>query len=525
MGVRPWLPLVVVLLVGCSKGNFNGGHRGTEAVLTYPLEAKVTTLDPGKVQDVDMGDVLGNVFEGLVAYDEKNALVGRLAERWEVTDGGRIYVFHLRDATFQDGSPVRAADFKRSWERSLSTTLASPVAADYLGAIVGAQDVADGKTATIAGVRAVDDRTLSVTLDKPRPYFLGNLTYPCAFVVSSKAGPKEMRTPGEAVGTGPFRLLKVAEDSQVDLSAFEGYWAGRPRLARIVRPVVIDAATRLSGYKNGSYDLIGLPRGDVAGVESDPKLKAELRYEPRPAIYYFLMNQREYAPFRDVRVRRAFAMSLDADRLVNDLLTGETPAHGLVAPGVPGYQKDYRGLPHDVKAAQALLAAAGFPGGKGLPTLELAYRSGRPDARLACEAAATTWRKEIGAPVSPRAYEWGAYLQHRNKDRLAMGLMSWYADYLDPQNFLSLLMTSTSKLNHDGYANPKFDRLCAQADVDPEPVRRAELYRRAERIAVEDAARLPLYFERAPLLVSPRVKGLRTNLFGLMPHATVSVGG
>ena len=523
--VRRW-PLLIVLLVGCGKGDFND-RKGAEAsgVLTYPIEAKVTTLDPGKVQDVDMADVLSNVFEGLVAYDEENRIVPRLAEGYETLDGGRTLVFHLRKATFQDGTPLRAIDFKRSWERNLSPKLASPVAADYLGDIVGARAVADGKATEIEGVQAVDPLTLKVTLDKPRPYFVGNLTYPCTFALSTKTGPEEMRTVAEVVGTGPFRLAKVAEDAQVDLAAFEGYWGGKPKLARIVRPVVVDPSTRLNGYRNGAYDLVNVSRGDVEGIIKDPKLKSALRYEPRPAVFYFLMNQKAYAPFKDVRVRKAFAIALNQDDLVNTYLNGYVPAHGLVPPGVPGYQKDYKGLPFDPKAARSLLAQAGYPGGKGLPPLELAFRSGRPDARLACEAAATAWRKDLGAPVSPRALEWGALLKQRNSDRLQMGFMSWYADYLDPQNFLSLLMTRTSTMNHDGYANAEFDRLCAAADVEQDPARRAEMYRFAERIAVEDAARLPIYYDRQPQLVSPRIAGLRTNLFGLMPHTTTQVGG
>ena len=521
--MRPWwiLPL---LLVGCGKGRFSPAHEKSAAgVLTYPLEAKVTTLDPGKVQDVDMLDVLGNVFEGLVAYDENNQIAPRLAERWETTDGGRTLTFHLRSAKFQDGTALEAADFKRSWERNLSKTLASPVALDYLGDIAGVKEFAAGQSKSIEGVEAIDSRTLRVRLNDPRPYFLGNLTYPCTFVVSEKAGRGEMRRSDEAVGTGPFRLEKVAEDIQVELSAFKDYWGGPPKLVRIVRPVVVDPSSRLNGYRNGSYDLVNVARGDVESIQRDPKMKAALRYEPRPAVFYFLLNQKAYAPFKDVRVRKAFAMSLDQDRLVGDLLTGFTPAHGLVAPGVPGYQPGYKGVHYDPKAAATLLAEAGYPGGQGLPALELAFRSGRPDARLACEAAATAWRRALGAPVSPRALEWGALLKQRNEDRLQMGLMSWYADYLDPQNFLSLLMTSTSAMNHDGYSNPEFDRLCAEADVMENRDRRIETYRKAERIAVEDVARIPLYYDRQPQLVSPRIHGLRTNLFGLMPHTTTFV--
>ncbi len=524
MPVRRYL-LVVPLLVGCGKGNFNDRKPSAEAVMTYPLESKVTTLDPGKVQDVGMADVLGNVFEGLVMYDGANDIAPRLAERWETKDEGRTFVFHLRTAKFQDGSPFTADDVRRSWERSLGKTLASSVAADYLGAIVGVAEFASGKATSVSGLKVIDDHTLSVTLDKPRPYFLGNLTYPCAYVVGKAVKPDEIKMSAEAVGTGPFRFGRVEGDTQVELKAFEGYWGGKPKLARVVRPVVTDPATRVNGYRNGDYDLINLSIGDLSTVRADPKLKSQLRLEPRPSIYYFLLNQKAYAPFRDVRVRRAFALALDREKLVNELLPGETVANGLVAPGVPGYQKDYKGLEPDMKAARDLLAQAGYPGGKGLPSIELAYRAGRPDARLACEAAATAWRKELNAPVAPKALEWGAMLARRNQDRLQMGYMSWVADYLDPQNFLSLLMTTKSKLNHDGFSSAEFDRLCAQADVDSDRQRRLGLYQKAERIAVESAARLPLFFENAPLLVSPRLKSVRTNLFGLMPQTATEIAG
>lgn len=525
---RPYAILsMACLLAACGKGNFNDRKpTAGGAVLTYPLDNKVTTLDPGRIQDAVMPEVLANVYEGLVAYDAKNEIAPALAERWEADDGGKSYVFHIRKAKFHDGRELTADDFRWSWERNLSKSLASPVAQDYLGAIQGVKEFVEGKAKSIAGLKVVDARTLRVTLDKPRPYFLGNLTYPCAFALSrDSSGVALIRSVKEAVGTGPFRFASVVEDAQVELAANDEYWGGKPKIAKIVRPVVADNATRLNGYKNGLYDLLPLPRSDVANVQSDLKLKAQLSFAPRPAVFYFLLNQKQYPPFRDVRVRRALGMALDRRQIVSDFLEGQTVANGLVPPGVPGYQEGYAGLPYDPKRAQALLAEAGYPGGKGLPTLELDYRANRPDSRVACEAAATAWKKTLNLPVVTKALELGALLDRRNKDALQAALMSWNADYLDPQNFLSLLMTSTTKLNHDGFHDAEFDRLCAQADVEQDSTRRFDLYRQAERLAVERAARLPLYFERQPLLVSPRVTGLRTNLFGFLPHTTIEVRG
>lgn len=518
-----FLPLLL-LVVGCAKGNFNDRKASSASVLTYPISAKVTTLDPGKVQDVDMGDVLGNVFEGLVAYDEQNKLAPRLAEKWEFKDGGRTIVFHLRPAKFQNGRTVTADDFIWSWKRNLGKPLNSPVASDYLAGIVGVAEFADGKASDIPGVKALDEKTLQVTLDKPRPYFLGNLTYPCTFVMAKEAAKAtEMRSPAEAVGTGPFKMTRVADDIEVDLEAFADYWEGKPKIEKIARPIVVDPATQLSRYRNGEFDIMTLQRQDVENVRKDPKLAGELQLQPRPAIFYFMLNQLTYKPFRDERVRKAFALTLNRQKIVGDLLEGKRIANGLVPPGVMGYQEGYKGLPYDPETARKLLAAAGYPGGKGLPTLELTYREGKPDARLACEAAATGWKRDLGAPVQPRAMQWAALLERRNRNELDMTLSSWFADYLDPQNFLSLIMSSTSAMSHDGFHDPVFDDLCARADVEQDEAKRVALYQEAERRAVEEAARLPLYYEQEPVLISKRVRGVRSNLFGLMPHTKVEV--
>jgi oligopeptide transport system substrate-binding protein len=169
------------------------------------------------------------------------------------------------------------------------------------------------------------------------------------------------------------------------------------------------------------------------------------------------------------------------------------------------------------------LATAGYPDGKGFPPLELAYREGTGDSQICCEAVQESLKQNLGITVNVKTLEIGALLQARNENKLQLYFFSWYADYLDPQNFLSFLFSSDAKLNHDGYKNPEFDDLCKQADSIVDESKRIALYNRAEDIAVLDVARIPLYYQRDAILVGPRVTGIRNNVFGQLPDTEVKV--
>lgn len=512
-------------MAGCHKGNFSKqAAAGAAGTLRYAIATNPTTLDPGLVADVDTSDLLQNVYEGLVAYGEDNKLHPRLAANWNVTNGGRTYVFHLRkNVKFHDGHEMHAADFKWTFERNCGHDFTSSTAKNYLADIVGVNDCLDGKTTTISGIEAPDDYTLRITLDKPRPYFLGKLTYPCAFVLEKGVAPaKEIASVAESVGTGPFKLDRIVSNQEVDLAANPDYYGGAPKIQRIQRPVIQDAATRLNKFKNGELDLLTLERQDIPAVEGDPRLKAQLRTLPRPAIYYLGINQTQYPPFKDVRVRRAFAMAFDRAKFATDVI--HLPeAKGLIPPGIVGYRPHLAGIPFDPAQAKELLKQAGYPDGKGLPPLQLAYRDGRPDSELLAVSAITDLQQNLNVKIDGHKMEFRSLLDARAKKQLAFIGLSWYADYLDPENFLSLLLMTDSGENRDGYSNPDFDRLCAQADTSLNDAQRIALYQKAEDVALADVARIPVYFGQDMMLVSPRVKGLRTNLFGQMPNTIVGV--
>ena len=520
--------LALLAASGCHKGGF-AHSPAPPGVLRYAIATHLTTLDPGLVQDPETIDVLQNVYEGLVSFGPDNQIRPQLALGWQIKDGGKTYVFNLRrDATFQDGHPLRAQAFVWTIDRNTDPKLASPVAGTYLAPIQGVAQREAGKAQTVAGVKALDDHTLQITLDKPRPYFLSMLTYPVAFVLEPGVAPEHARIDDieQAVGTGPFRFSAFIPDQIIRLERFDRYYGGEPPLTQIDRPVILDPETRLAKFEAGDLDLLVLERADVAGVRKDPTLAKQLQFIDRPTVAYLCLNPAASPAFKDPRVRRAIAMAVDRGDLVRSVLAGvDSPAYGILPPGVPAHRDKAAVPPFDPQSAKGLLTQAGFPNGKGLNLPALAYEADNADAKLVAETLQDQLRKNLGLDVSLQAMAQGALLQRRNNKQLPMYLESWQADYLDPQDFLSLLFMSDSQLNFYGYDSPAFDSDCLIADSDQNPDERARLYQRAEDTLLQDSIWVPLYFVRDAILVSPRVHNLQTStLFGFMPHRATSAG-
>lgn len=490
------------------------------------MNSNPTTLDPAIVQDIDTQGIIVNVFEGLVQWDANNTLQPLLADKWSLSADGKTYTFHIRKGVkFHNGREVTPEDVQYSLERSCSPDLNSPTAANYLGDIVGAKDRIARKADRVSGIEH-DAENVIIHLDKPRPYFLGKLTYPCAYVVAKEgagAG-KEISKIEEMIGTGPFKGDSFQPDQQLTLTAFNEYHGGRPKLDRIEEIVMKDSQTRIDKFRAGEVEMAGVARQDAQTLSKDAKLGNQVQFEARPAVAYAAMSKNGYPPFADARVRRAVAMAVDKKQIVEVLLGGSNPlADGILPPGIAGHRDHPNGLPYDPKGAAKLLAAAGFPGGKGLPPLELVIRDQTPDTRIVAEAMASQITQNLGLKVTLKTMEWRSLLEARNHNKLGFFILSWYADYLDPQNFLSTLLTTGGSANHFGYSNPDVDLLCDQADSELDQAKRMALYQKAEDAILNDAPWLPLFYVRDAELVSPNVSGLEQNLLGHLPYAKVEV--
>ncbi len=517
------------IIAGCSKGGFSSrATAGQTNTFSYPIVTIPTTLDPGKVEDGDTIDLLQQCYEGLVGWDENSKVAHRLATGWDVSKDGRIYTFHLRKGVkFHNGREMTADDFKWCIERNCNPAVTSTTAATYLAEIVGVKDRLANKAKEVSGVKVVDPYTLTITIDKARPYWIGKMTYPVAFVFAKEAltdPTKPITEKSQMVGTGGFKFDEVRPETEISFVPNKDYYEGAPKIDKLRRPYIGDAPVRLMKYKNGEIDIVQLERQDVATLEKDPQFKNDLKYFDRPSVWYVGLNCNVNPAFKDVRVRRAVAMAIDKETIVNKILGGiNKTANGIVPPGVFGHRDQTNAIKFDPAKAKALLAEAGHADGKGMTGLEIYCRNNRPDITLVAETICSQLKQNLGLDVTVHPMEWGAYLAKHDKHEIPFFHMRWGADYLDAENFLSTLLADYGNENKLNYNNAKFNALCAKADASLDPNERLKLYAEAEDIALQDAAFIPIYFQRDAELIRPRLQGLRESLFGHLPHTKVSL--
>lgn len=507
---------------GCSRRGFSSREEAVSDrdTCVVALGVNPTTLDPGVSQDVITNDLLSHVYEGLVAYGPGSTLEPRIARSWELSPDGRTYTFHLdRTATFHDGRPIEAADVKWTWERNCDPKIESVTGRLYLGDIEGADARASGTTDHISGIVVVDAETLRVVLRKPRATFLGKLTYPVAFVMPRNVLPAGVNVRGakDMIGSGPFKVESYVPDSEIVLSSFPAYRGGEPSLKRIRMPIVEDAATRISMLRQGKLDWAGVPHADLSALRDDPGFT--ILQADRPATFYLGMNGKVYPPFADVRVRTAFNCAIDRARIVRDVLGGVgSPAQGILPPGVPQLHRTKPTIPFDPRRGRSLLAESGWSG--KMPALELWVSDPTGDRKRAAELAASMLKENLGVDVRLKLVESGVLIQKATKRQVGFFMGSWYMDYLDPENLLSVLLSAYGQ-NRTAYDRPEFTELCREADSLPDGDERLRRYAEAEDMALRDAVWVPLYHPQEAIAVKRSIIGLESNAFGVLPPTHV----
>jgi oligopeptide transport system substrate-binding protein len=444
------------------------------------------------------------VFSGLVSFDPELNIVPDLAESWQV-EGGTIYTFTLRaDAHFHDGRPVTAYDVVYSWERAATPEIGSDTVLTYLGDIVGVKEMHEGEADHIAGLRVIDERTLQVTIDAPKPYFLYKLTYSTAFVLDRanvESGPEWYRTPN---GTGPYRLVRWDRFELKLYERNEGYHLGPPAIPYVIVKLYAGASMRM--YEMGDIDVTSVSYSNVQRVlDPDDPLHADLLTSVNLCTSFIVFDV-EQPPFDDPKVRQAFTMAFDRQWLVDVLADGvPLPARGPYPPGLPGYNADLEGLPYDPEGARQLLAESKYGGPEGLPPI--VYTNGGYGS-YAGNPMAEMWERNLGVTITVEYLEPDKY-----QDKIDAGYHGqifdggWCADYPDPQNFADVLFHSDSTQNEGHYANPELDALLEQARVEQDVDKRMAMYQQAERMIVEDAPVLFTVYSLSYVLVKPHIKG------------------
>ena len=466
------------------------------------------TLDPALAGDAGSAEYIVEIFSGLVTITRDLEIELDLAASFEVSPDGLQYTFTLRDDIFfHNGRAVTAEDVRWSLERAASPELASPTALAYLGDINGARERFFGLAETIQGIEVIDDRTIRFTIDEPKPFFLAKLTYPTAFVVDQQqieGNPRGWtRRPN---GTGPYRLQEWRVGERIVLRANPRYHLGEPSIREVLYELAGGSA--LTRFENGELDVAFISVNDIDRAR-DPNSDLGPLYTPFPqfTISYLAFNT-AVPPFDDVNVRRALGLAIDrsliAEVTFNKMLQ---PATGILMPKLPGYTPEDKTLQFDPDEARRLLAASKYGSAENLPPIVITEVGGGAEARIDTQAFIEQWRQELGIEVRIQQTDFATFLDDQDSGRLQMFNAGWIMDYPDPEDILDLKFHSDSTLNDVGYSNVEVDALLTQARVEQDSGTRLALYQEAERLIIEDAAWLPLYFSQSHVVVNADVKG------------------
>jgi len=484
--------------------------------------ADPTSLDPHKLSGDWENRIAGDIFEGLVTDDPGAQPIPGQAESWTISDDGLVYTFTLRDGiVWTDGKTVTADDFVYSFQRLMDPANAAEYA--YLQyPIKNAESINSGENTDISslGVRAVDDKTLEITLEQPTPYFIGALTHYTAFPVPKhvidEKGDDWVKVENIATN-GPYKPTEWVPGSHVTTVKNEAHYdAANTKIEGAKFFVLEDQSAALKRYRAGEFDILtDFPTDQFEWMEKN--LPGEAHVAPFAGLYYYVVNNQK-PPFDNPNVRKALSMSINREVIGPQILgTGEIPAYSWVPPGMANYGEpatvDWKDMPYGekVETAKKLLEEAGFNADNPLE-LQLRYNTNENHKRIAV-AVAAMW-KPLGVEVELYNTETKVHYDELQKGIVDVGRAGWLADYNDADNFLKLLK-STVQFNYGRYANTEFDALLDKADVTTDADARADLLRQAEEIALSESASMPIYYYLSRNVVSPKVKGFEDNAFDI----------
>lgn len=497
-----------------TEGTSSGSSATASSNSLRLLGGEPPTLDPALASDATSANYIVELFSGLVTLDENVEIVPDIAADWRVSDDGLTYTFTLRDdVTFADGSAVTAEDFKYTIERACDPATLSPVADTYLGDIVGCKEKLGQAAGEVSGVRVIDPQTLEITIDAPKVYFLAKLTYPTAFVVDQaavQAGGNLWATTNPN-GSGPFRLDEYRFGERLVLAPNENYYGDpKPSLDRVT--YILSGGSGMTMYETDEVDVVGVGLGDIDRVldPSNP-LNADLREVSEFSIGYIGLNANQ-PPFDDPQVRQAFNLAIDKEALVTAVLNDTVvPAYGIIPPGMPGHDPNIEGLRFNAEEAQRLLAESSYGGAENLPDITLHVSGAGGAAGPQIEAIVEMWKRNLAVDVAIEQTEWATFLTDidRRPNPYQAFSIGWIADYPDPENFLDLLFHCDSLGNRTGYCNAEVDALLEEARVEQDNDARMALYDQAQQLIVQDAAWVPLWFNKGYVLVKPYVQDYR----------------
>lgn len=520
---------------------------------------EVTTLVPVALSELNSYHVASQVYEGLVKYNSSDlSIQPAVARGWDISADKKEYTFHIRpdikfhnNACFPNGEGriVTANDVRFCFQKLCKKSkLNSQYEVTFKGRVEGAIEFysSNGTDSVISGITVPDDSTIKIRLLQPEANFLSILAMPGCYIY-----PREMFDKyGEdiqlnAVGTGPFYIDSIVPGKNIIMKRNPDYWGydsngnQLPYLDGIDWSHIKSKLMELDDFKAGKLDVIyNIPASMLSGaiLQSGGKVNFDIHTSPALTTEYYCFNE-QINPFFSVReIRLAFNLAIDRRRLSELALRGEgrLADYGLV-PYTDVFARngyDYKavaGFVYNPDSARKLLAIAGYPGGKGLPEFNLEINEGGSDRnmRVANEVQAML-RENIGVKLNVNVAPWATHIENVQTGKSDFFRYAWVGDYPDPESFLTLFYgkhvpenyTDRSYINLGHFKNAQYDSIFVQALAELDKQKRYRLLSMAEKILLQQAALVPLFYDENSRLVQKNLKNVSENPLNYMDFST-----
>lgn len=470
-------------------------------------------MDPQKIEGVYESNVIYDLFENLISQDDHSNIIPGVAKTWETKDN-QTYTFHLRsDAKWSNGQPVTAHDFVYAWRRLADPNTASPYSwyiemahVKNAAAIIRGKEPADH-----LGVKALDDVTLEVQLDKPVPYFVLMTGHSSMSPVNQKNVEEfgdAWTMPGNMVSNGAFKLDKRVLNERLEMVRNSYYWDDKHTVLNKVTYLPIEnSVAAMNRFFSGEIDMTyEVPNEHVRNLKKEHQ--DVFKVSPQLCSYYYAFNTRK-APFTDVRVRKALSYAIDRNVITKFVLgKGDTPAYNFAHKEVAGLkfnQPEYAKWTQKERDAKAveLMNEAGFNKSHPLE-FSLLYNTNNNHKKIA--VAIASMYKKLGVKVNLENQEWKTYLDNRSQGNFDVIRAGWCGDYNEASTFLSLLQSNNAS-NESKYSNPAYDKVMNEAASATDAHVRADKYSQAETLLAKDMPVAPIYHYMMARLVQERVGG------------------
>ena len=509
-----FLLFIMMILISCGgAGKESSSSGNTKIIVNETAEPK--SIDPGLLTDQSGIAVNSLVSEGLTRQGKDGTPEPGLAEKWDVSEDGLTWTFHLREnIKWSSGEPVTADDFKFAWLRVLEPATASEYAY-MLHYIKGGQAYNEGKgKKEDVGINVIDSRTLEVKLERPTAYFASLAASPTYAPIREKffdEKGKNFALEADAMEySGPYKIKSWKHDSNFIMVKNENYWnKDHIKIDEVEMVLVADSTAELNAFNNGEIELIRLTAEQYKRYEKDPRVNVF-----RNNSVWYLEYNMENKFLANKKIRQALTLAVDKEEMANTIVkgTGEA-AYGIVPTGFPGESKTFREENGDSypkynpeEAKRLYKEGLAELGVTELPELSLIINEAGNNKKIA-EYVQEKIRTNLVANIRIEPIPFKERMARLQQKDFEIVLSGWGSDYADPMTYIDLFVTNGGN-NHSSYSNPKYDELIKTANNSSDNKVRMQAMRDAEKILGDDMPVGVMLYSTRVIMLNPKIKNV-----------------